>query len=186
LASNKKAFKKSNKSVIKEIIKKDKVKTENNEKDTVKTENNENTTLLQNSKEVSSGKQDMECDKNSDQAEEKPISASKKRKRSDPGHAKASKASLDNRSQNNSKLEPEYRLDIKKQWEIARRKNITPEERNKSISRLFEMVRGNVPGLLFKNDTSRVIETCLKYGTKEQRNIIASELEGHLLEASKN
>ncbi|CAG8508828.1 18284_t:CDS:2, partial [Racocetra fulgida] len=182
LASNKKAFKKSNKSVIKEI-KKDKVKTENNEKDTVKTENNENTTLLPNSKKVSNGKQDIECDKNSDQVKEKPISASKKRKRSDPGHAKAS---LDNRSQINRKLEPEYRLDIKKQWEIARRKNITPDERNKSISRLFEMVRGNVPGLLFKNDTSRVIETCLKYGTKEQRNIIASELEGHLLEASKN
>ncbi|CAG8520136.1 20091_t:CDS:2, partial [Cetraspora pellucida] len=125
---------------------------------------------------------DIEGNKNSDQVEEKPISASKKRKRSNSGHAKAT----DNQNRINNKLDPEYRLDIKKQWEIARRKNITPEERNKSISHLFELVRGNVSGLLFKNDTSRVIETCLKYGTKEQRNIIASELEGHLLEASKN
>ncbi|CAG8758070.1 8832_t:CDS:2, partial [Dentiscutata erythropus] len=164
LASSKNTSKKPiNKIIKKEIMK----------RDTVKTENNEIVTL---SEEISSNGQDIKFNKNSDEVEEKSSSVSKKRKRSDTGHI----------NHTNSKLDPEYRLDIKKKWEIARRINISPEERNKSINSLFELVRGNVPGLLFKNDTSRVIETCLKYGSKEQRNIIASELEGRLLEASKN
>ncbi|PKC74897.1 ARM repeat-containing protein, partial [Rhizophagus irregularis] len=43
-----------------------------------------------------------------------------------------------------------------------------------------------IPEILFKNDTSRIIQTVLKYGTKEQKKIIVDELEGKWLEASKH
>ncbi|CAG8685719.1 18825_t:CDS:2, partial [Gigaspora rosea] len=174
LVSNKNISKKSaNKNVKKEIIK----------RETEEAENNEIFTLLKNSEEVSNNEQDIISNKNSDKVEEKSPSISRKRKRSDAGHIKAT---FDDRNHINSKLDPGHRLNIKKRWEIARRKNLSSEERNKSVTSLFELVHGNVPTLLFKNDTSRVIETCLKYGSKEQRNIIASEMEGRLLEASKN
>ena len=51
---------------------------------------------------------------------------------------------------------------------------------------LFKLMNGKIPEILFKNDTSRIIQSVLKYGTKEQKKIIVDELEGKWLEASKN
>ncbi|CAB4433817.1 unnamed protein product [Rhizophagus irregularis] len=52
------------------------------------------------------------------------------------------------------------------------------------IKRIMESSK--IPEILFKNDTSRIIQTVLKYGTKEQKKIIVDELEGKWLEASKH
>ncbi|KAF0441435.1 ARM repeat-containing protein [Gigaspora margarita] len=139
-------------------------------------ENNEIPTLLKNSEEIFNNGQNIISNKNSDKVEEKLPSVSRKKKRS----------VFDDQNHISSKLDPGHRLEIKKRWEITRRKNLSSEEQNKSVTSLFELVHGNVPGLFFKNNTSRVLEICLKYGNKEQKSIIASKLEGRLLEASKN
>lgn len=54
------------------------------------------------------------------------------------------------------------------------------------MNELFELMKGKIPLILFKCDTSRIIQSVLKYGTKEQHKIIVDELEGKWLDASKN
>jgi pumilio family protein 6 len=68
----------------------------------------------------------------------------------------------------------------------VRIKNISKEKRSKHMDELFDLMKGKIPEILFKNDTSRIIQTVLKYGTKEQQNVIVDELEGKWLEASKH
>ncbi|GBC45647.1 uncharacterized protein OCT59_013537 [Rhizophagus irregularis] len=84
------------------------------------------------------------------------------------------------------KLDPAYHLGLKELWNQVRIKNISKEKRNKYMGELFELMKGKIPEILFKNDTSRIIQTVLKYGTKEQKKIIVDELEGKWLEASKH
>lgn len=84
------------------------------------------------------------------------------------------------------KLDPAYHLGLKELWNQVRIKNISKEKRNKYMGELFELMKGKIPEILFKNDTSRIIQTVLKYGTKEQQKVIVNELEGKWLEASKH
>ncbi|CAG8568746.1 6085_t:CDS:2 [Acaulospora morrowiae] len=114
---------------------------------------------------------------------EKP--AAKRVKKEKPNQARI-KAAFDRKKKGDRKLDPEYRLGLKECWEFARKIEISPEERKNYLKELFELIDGNIPELLFKHDTSRIIQTGLKYGTKEQINKIADELEGRWLEASKN
>lgn len=52
------------------------------------------------------------------------------------------------------------------------------EERKKLVKEVFEIITGRVKELVFKHDSVRIIQTALKYGTIEQRRIIAQELKG--------
>ncbi|CAG8488675.1 12211_t:CDS:2 [Acaulospora morrowiae] len=111
--------------------------------------------------------------------------AAKRVKKEKPNQARI-KVAFERKRKGDRKLDPEYRLGLKECWEFARKIEISPEERKKYLKELFELIDGNIPELLFKHDTSRIIQTGLKYGTKEQINKIADELEGRWLEASKN
>ncbi|KAF0520887.1 ARM repeat-containing protein [Gigaspora margarita] len=103
---------------------------------------------------------------------------SEERKRSDAGHIKAA---FDDRNHINSKLDPGHRLEFKKRWEIARRKNFSSEERNKSVTGLFELVRGN--GRLLeasKNKYSKYIVCKLMKFCPEYRSKILTEFKGQI------
>lgn len=66
----------------------------------------------------------------------------------------------------------------KKIWEQIRRKDLSKEERTKKIEEHQEMIRGQIKDLAFKHDTSRVVQTALKYGSKAIREEVAKELKG--------
>lgn len=64
-------------------------------------------------------------------------------------------------------------------WEKLRRKShVAREERKKLVAELFDIISGHVQDFVFKHDAVRVIQTALKYATREQRVMIASELKG--------
>lgn len=67
----------------------------------------------------------------------------------------------------------------KKLWEKLRVKSkIEKEERAKLVAELFDIVLGNVKEFVFKHDSVRPIQSALKYGTAEQKKMIAVELKG--------
>ncbi|KAL6708515.1 Pumilio y domain member 6 [Coniothyrium glycines] len=69
----------------------------------------------------------------------------------------------------------------KKLWEKLRLKShIEKEERKKLVKELFELITGRVKDFVFKHDSTRVIQTAIKYSTMEQRRMIARELKGDL------
>ncbi|KAF2856204.1 ARM repeat-containing protein [Plenodomus tracheiphilus IPT5] len=69
----------------------------------------------------------------------------------------------------------------KKLWEKLRLKShIEKEERKELVRELFEIITGRVKDFVFKHDSTRVIQTAIKYSTMEQRRMIARELKGDL------
>ncbi|KAJ3043930.1 hypothetical protein HDV00_003970 [Rhizophlyctis rosea] len=73
----------------------------------------------------------------------------------------------------------------KKLWEHLRQKKLKPEDRQKYMAELMEMVEGKAKDIIFKHDASRIVQCALKYGSQEQRNLIASELKGQYAEIAK-
>jgi len=72
-------------------------------------------------------------------------------------------------------------------WEKARAfKGVTPEERRQHNTRLIEHIEGKLVEIIYKHDASRMIQTCIKYGTKEQRDQIFVELKPKILDLAKN
>ena len=67
---------------------------------------------------------------------------------------------------------------LKKLWEIARQQNLPPKERQSIIEEMSKITQGNIVDLIFKHDSSRIIQTIVKYGSIKQRNSIAIELKG--------
>lgn len=51
-------------------------------------------------------------------------------------------------------------------------------ERKELVAELFDIVTGRVKDLVFKHDSVRVIQTALKYANRDQRKMIARELQG--------
>lgn len=74
----------------------------------------------------------------------------------------------------------------KRIWEQIRRKDINKDERKKLIEELCNLMKGRVSELVFKHDASRIVQTAVKYGTKEQRKLIAQELKGKYVELSQS
>jgi pumilio family protein 6 len=67
----------------------------------------------------------------------------------------------------------------KKLWERLRVKSkVEKEERAKLVEELFDIVSGNVKDFVFKHDSVRPIQSALKYGSAEQKKMIAVELQG--------
>lgn len=69
----------------------------------------------------------------------------------------------------------------KKLWEKLRLKShIEKDERKELVKELFEIITGRVKDFVFKHDSTRVIQTAIKYSTMDQRRMIARELKGDL------
>nr|CAG8434144.1 611_t:CDS:2 [Entrophospora candida] len=100
-------------------------------------------------------------------------------------NAKTTNSNFNATRRKGSKFDDVFRMELLKNWNLARNIKLGPGEKKKHLEQLFELIQGKIPEILFKHDTSRIIQTCLKYGSKEQRTIIAKELEGRFVEASK-
>ncbi|RKP16216.1 ARM repeat-containing protein, partial [Rozella allomycis CSF55] len=74
----------------------------------------------------------------------------------------------------------------KKLWEIARNTKVDEKERDEAMSELVSTIKGKLGDISLKRDASRIIQTCLKQGTPEQRLLIASELKGSYVSLSMN
>ncbi|KAL1731304.1 armadillo-type protein [Schizophyllum commune] len=71
-------------------------------------------------------------------------------------------------------------------WAQARRKNITPKERQQAIRELMDVIRGHVKELANKHDASRIVQTAVKYGSAADRDTIAGELMGSFKDLAQN
>ncbi|CAB54870.1 pumilio family RNA-binding protein Puf6 [Schizosaccharomyces pombe] len=78
-------------------------------------------------------------------------------------------------------------LKAKSLWDKLRQKtSIKAEERKTIIAELFDLIRTNVKQLVFKHDMSRVVQTCVKFGSKQQRETICAELAGSYVDLCKS
>lgn len=74
----------------------------------------------------------------------------------------------------------------KNAWSRARQKAISKEERASHINSLMEIVRGKIQDIVFKHDASRIVQTIVKRGTQQQRDEVATELQGRFKELVEN
>lgn len=70
-------------------------------------------------------------------------------------------------------------------WESLRQRNQSKSDRQKQVDELFEVIKGDIPALVFGHSASRFVQTAMKYGSVEQRMAIAKELEGRYVELAK-
>lgn len=63
-------------------------------------------------------------------------------------------------------------------WEQIRSKTLDSNSRAAAMAKMMELIKGKVNDLIFKHDASRIIQSCLKHGNPQQRDLIAQELSG--------
>lgn len=71
-------------------------------------------------------------------------------------------------------------------WEVIRSKETEPKVRQESLSKLMALLKGKVKDLIFKHDSSRIIQTMLKFGNADQCLSIGNELKGCFIDLSKS
>ncbi|KAJ1678390.1 Pumilio y domain member 6 [Spiromyces aspiralis] len=74
----------------------------------------------------------------------------------------------------------------KKIWERLRPRDLDQGTRRKIMAEMMELIGGSISEITFKHDASRIIQTCMKYGSQEERDRIAEELSTNYLELSKS
>ncbi len=83
---------------------------------------------------------------------------------------------------------PGYELinDNRRDWDLARRLDTPKEQRHEAVQRLFSAFTGKFRDIILKHEGSRIVQTCVKHGSPEQRRQIATELKGAFLEVARN
>lgn len=71
-------------------------------------------------------------------------------------------------------------------WAKACRCEMAEPERSKLLVQLFELLKGSWAEVAMKHDGSRIVQTCVKYGSAQQRASLAQELKGHFAEVAKS
>ncbi|CAN1281318.1 Pumilio homolog 24 [Linum perenne] len=66
-------------------------------------------------------------------------------------------------------------------WEKMRKRNIGKEERSKLISEAIQKMKGKIPEIATSHVSSRVLQTCVKYCSQTERDVVFSELRPHFL-----
>lgn len=61
-------------------------------------------------------------------------------------------------------------------WNDLRQEKLPKEERQKHMEEIMLVITGNVKAVVMRHDAGRVIQCCLKYGTRPQRAVINNEL----------
>ncbi|EJT99624.1 puf family RNA-binding protein [Dacryopinax primogenitus] len=84
----------------------------------------------------------------------------------------------DRKARKAAKPNADLTANAKHLWSLARKTEISKDERTKHVKALMEAIRGHVKEIVFKHDTSRIVQTLAKYGGSEERNEIAAELKG--------
>lgn len=68
--------------------------------------------------------------------------------------------------------------EAKRVWALASQKTLPAAERQTHVKNLMNLIRGHVSDIVFKHDASRIVQTIVKYGRKEERDEVATELKG--------
>ncbi|KFK39025.1 hypothetical protein AALP_AA3G190900 [Arabis alpina] len=71
-------------------------------------------------------------------------------------------------------------------WEKMRRRNIGKEERSKLLSEALQKMKGKIPEIAGSKVSSRVLQTCVKYGSKAEKEAVFKELQPHFLTLAEN
>ncbi|KAJ1950766.1 Pumilio y domain member 6 [Linderina macrospora] len=80
----------------------------------------------------------------------------------------------------------ELKLAARKIWEVLRQKELDDAVRKQKMVEMMALITGHIKEITFKHDMSRVLQTCIKYGTAAQRDLIAQELSGTFVDLSKS
>ncbi|KAJ1939635.1 Pumilio y domain member 6, partial [Linderina pennispora] len=80
----------------------------------------------------------------------------------------------------------ELKLAARKLWETLRQRDLEASVRSQKMTEMMALLSGHIKEITFKHDMSRVLQTCLKYGTAKQRDQIAEELRGGFVELAKS
>lgn len=95
--------------------------------------------------------------------------------------SKAEKAALHAQQPHRTTLLPSHPLlkdTLLPLWEQARRADLSKEEKSKRVKELYEAVKGRVREVSRGHKGGRILQTIVKYGGKEERTGIATELDG--------
>ncbi|XP_076902120.1 pumilio homolog 24-like [Bidens hawaiensis] len=81
------------------------------------------------------------------------------------------------------KRKPHYTLEqeLASLWEKMRRRNIAKEDRSKLVSEALRKMKGKIPEIAGSHVSCRVLQTCAKYCTPDERNAVYEELQPHFL-----
>ncbi|KAJ2742829.1 Pumilio y domain member 6 [Coemansia sp. BCRC 34301] len=72
----------------------------------------------------------------------------------------------------------DLKIAARRLWEQLRRGDLDAAERRTHMASMMELIGGRIKEITLKHDMSRVVQTCVKYGSPEQRTVIAGELAG--------
>lgn len=76
---------------------------------------------------------------------------------------------------------------IKQVWEKLRVKKDTPGPvREKLVNQMWALIKDNIKELVFKHDSSRVVQTVFKYSDKDKRLEITKALQGSFVDLAKS
>ncbi|PIA44285.1 hypothetical protein AQUCO_01700116v1 [Aquilegia coerulea] len=81
------------------------------------------------------------------------------------------------------KRKPHYNLEqeLASLWERMRHRNIAKEDRSKLVSEAIQKMMGKICEIAVSHVSSRVLQTCAKYCSQEERDIVFEELRPNLL-----
>ncbi|XP_074340236.1 pumilio homolog 24 isoform X2 [Apium graveolens] len=79
-----------------------------------------------------------------------------------------------------------FTLELASLWEKMRCRNISKEDRSKCISEALKKMKGKIPEIAGSHVSSRVLQTCAKYCSQEERNTVFEELQPQFLTLARN
>ena len=71
-------------------------------------------------------------------------------------------------------------------WERLRRRDLDQDTRRTLMGQMMDLIGGSIKEVTFKHDASRIIQTCMKYGNQDERDLIAKELSDNYIDLSKS
>lgn len=86
------------------------------------------------------------------------------------------------------KRKPHYNLEqeLVSLWEKMRRRNIGKEDRSKLISEAIRKMKGKVPEIAVSHVSSRVLQTCVKFCSQAEKDVLFTELQPQFLNLASN
>ncbi|ODQ81266.1 hypothetical protein BABINDRAFT_160638 [Babjeviella inositovora NRRL Y-12698] len=138
----------------------------------------DNTSVTQNGKDEENS--DLSADEDqTESGEAKPVDPNKKS--SKEAHAEQRKMLSERKMQRKAGVEVQQ---VKLLWEKLRIRKPTPpkEVRDKLCDEIWELASEVIKDLVMKHDASRVVQTLVKYSSKERRDTIVASLRGNFYE----
>ncbi|CAI9771083.1 unnamed protein product [Fraxinus pennsylvanica] len=71
-------------------------------------------------------------------------------------------------------------------WEKMRIRDIKKEDRSKHVSEALKKMKGKIPEIASSHVSSRVLQTCVKHCTQDERNALFAELRPHFISLVSN